>query len=99
MLPWVCQAGKARPEIDIKLAVGQYEFSIVPRSMFAADGTRLHGSIKSTLMGILEKLDTGRNIKGYTEKDLHAISYRDNSLHRGSLLSSQWLESALEKLD
>ncbi|KAK3733482.1 hypothetical protein QZH41_007067 [Actinostola sp. cb2023] len=47
---------KSRPEIDIKEAVGQYEFSIVPRSLFAADGTMLHCSLKSSLMGILEKL-------------------------------------------
>ena len=32
----------------------------------------LHGYLKSTLINILEKLDTGRNIKGYTEEDLHA---------------------------
>ena len=35
-------------------------------------------------MDILEKLDTGRDIEGCTKEDLHASSYRDNSLHRGS---------------
>ncbi|CAH3139226.1 unnamed protein product [Porites lobata] len=35
----ICQS---RPEIDIKEAVGVYEFSVVPRSMFAADGNMLH---------------------------------------------------------
>lgn len=29
---------KSRPEIDIKEAVGVHQFSVVPRSMFAADG-------------------------------------------------------------
>ena len=43
----------------------------VLRLTFTADGIKLHGSLKSTLMDILEKLDTGRNIEGYT-KDLHA---------------------------
>ena len=52
--------------------------------MYAADGTMLHGSLNSTLMDILEKLDTGRKIEGYTEEDLHDISYRDNSLCRRS---------------
>ena len=28
----------------------------MPRSMFAADGTMLHGSLKSTLLDILESL-------------------------------------------
>ena len=48
----------------------------MPRSMFAADGTMLHGSLKSTLMDILEKLDTGRNIEGYTKEDSHATFYK-----------------------
>ena len=49
-------ACKSRPEIDIKDAIGTYEFSVVPRSLFAADGTMLHCSQKSVLMEILEKL-------------------------------------------
>ena len=48
----------------------------MPRSMFAADGTMLHGSLKSTLLDIFEKLDTGRNIEGYTKEDLHANFYK-----------------------
>ena len=45
---------KTWPEIDIKETVGQYEFSIVPRSLFAVLGTMLHYSSKSNLMNILE---------------------------------------------
>ena len=33
-----------------------YEFALVPRSMFAADGSMLRCSAKSALMAILEKL-------------------------------------------
>ena len=29
---------RSRPEIDMKVAIGQYEFSAVPRSLFSADG-------------------------------------------------------------
>lgn len=46
---------KASPEIGIKEVIEQYEFSIVPRSTFAADGTMLYCSSKSTLMAILEE--------------------------------------------
>ena len=45
--------------------------------MFATDSTMLHGSLNSTLIDILEQLDTGRNIEVYTKEDLHASS----SLH------------------
>ena len=55
-------AGKSRPEIgDIKKTVGQYQFSVFPRSLFAADSTILHCSSKSNLMDILEKLNDNRN--------------------------------------
>ena len=33
-----------------------YEFTLVPRSMFAADGSMLRCSAKSALMAILEQL-------------------------------------------
>ena len=46
---------KSRPEINIKEAVGLYEFTVVPRSLFARDGTMLHSSCKSALINILEK--------------------------------------------
>ena len=35
---------KSRPDIDIKEAVVTYEFFVVPRSLFAADGTLLRCS-------------------------------------------------------
>ena len=54
---------KSRPEIDIKEEVGVYEFSVVPRSMFAADGNMLHCSAKSALMSILEKLPSDRSVE------------------------------------
>jgi hypothetical protein len=47
---------KSRPQIDIKEAVGTCEFTVVPRSMFAVDGSMMHCSLKSALMHILEKL-------------------------------------------
>ena len=83
---------------EIKLAVGKYEFSIAPRLVFATDGTMLHGSLNCNLIDILEKLDTGRNIEGYTKDDLHASSYRDNSLHRRSDFNGKRVQ-ACEKMD
>ena len=66
--------------------------------MFATDGTILHGSLNSSFIDILEKLDTGRNIKGYTKEDLHASSNRDNSLRRRSDFNGK-MAQALEKMD
>jgi hypothetical protein len=47
---------KSRPDINVKEAIGHHEFSVVPRSLFAGDGSMLHCSDKSALMKILEEL-------------------------------------------
>ena len=65
---------KASPEIGIKEAVGKYEFSIVPRSMFAVDGTMLHCSSKNTSVNILEKMDPRRNTERSNEEVLTVIT-------------------------
>ena len=51
-LMMVCQS---RPEITLEEAIGTYEFSLVPRSLFAADGEMLHCLTKSTLTTSIEK--------------------------------------------
>ena len=51
----ISQNDKAHPEINIAQAVGVYEFCLVPRSLFAQDGSMLHCSRKSALMNAIEK--------------------------------------------
>ena len=53
----------SRPEINLEDAVGRYKLSVVPRSMFPANGEMLHCHTKSNLMAILERLldSTGNN--------------------------------------
>ena len=46
---------KSRTEINIAEAVEVYGFSLVPRSLFASDGSMLHCSTKSALMNAIEK--------------------------------------------
>ena len=58
---------KSRPEVDIKEAIARYEFSVVPWSLFAPDGTMLHCPCKSALMHILEKL-TGESSSEVTRQ-------------------------------
>ena len=47
---------RSRPGINVQETIGMYEFALVPRSVFAADGSMLRCSAKSALMAILEKL-------------------------------------------
>ena len=45
---------KSRTDIHLQECLSTYELSIVPRSLFAADDTMLHCSVKSKLMDILD---------------------------------------------
>lgn len=94
---------KSRPEIDIKEAIGQHEFSVVPRSLFANDGTMFHCSMKSALMSILEK--TGESLDTLRTDDSVAssapstmtVAIIDGMAELQSLDKSHW-ESSCEKL-
>ena len=46
---------KSPTEINIAKAVEVYEVSLVPRSLFASDGSMLHCSTKSALVNAIEK--------------------------------------------
>ena len=60
---------KSRPEINLEDAVGRDELSVVPRSMFAADGEMLHCDTKSNLMAILESLPDSTDNNANLESD------------------------------
>ena len=48
----------SRPDMYLQECLSNYELSIVPRLLFAADGTMLYCSAKSKLMDILEKMSS-----------------------------------------
>ena len=52
--------------------IGQFEFSVVPRSFFASDGTMLHCSAKSALKTIIIKL--GGESQRRTTTNLESLS-------------------------
>ena len=49
---------RSRPELDLKECIGTYEFGVVPRSLFASDGSLLLAYDKASVLHHLEKLDT-----------------------------------------
>ena len=61
-MPRLLIAARSRPEIDIKSLFGAYEFSVVPRSMFASDGKMLLGNDKSSVMHEIEKMNEQNTI-------------------------------------
>ena len=55
LLARIIMVSKSRTEINIAEAVEVYEFSLVPQSLFASDGSMLRCSTKSALMNAIEK--------------------------------------------
>ena len=84
--------GKSRPEVSLKDVIGKGEFSLVPRSLFAADGSMLHCPMKSSLMGILEKMGAGKKENDARQDDINLESNptEDNSGEiKGEILTVQ----------
>ena len=51
-------ASRSRPNIDVRSCISLYEFSPLPRSLFATDGKMHHCLAKYKLMAVLEALPT-----------------------------------------
>ena len=49
---------RSRPELDLKECIGTYEFGIVPRSLFASDGSLLLAYDKAAILHHLESLSS-----------------------------------------
>ena len=72
----------------------------MPSSTFAADGTMLHGSLKSTFMDVFEKLDIGEKWKVTLKRICMPVrigvrAYTESHYCR----FNGWRLQALEKLD
>ena len=49
-------ASRSRPEIDLSFSLGEYERSVVPRSLFSADGVMCQEKDKSVVAEWIQKL-------------------------------------------
>ena len=54
---------RSRPELDLKECIGTYEFGVVPRSLFASDGSLLLAYDKASILHRLEKLGTTQEVQ------------------------------------
>ena len=61
-----------RQDVSIEEVISTYELSVVPRSMFSADGQMNHCSDKSAVMKILETLPNESPVKPFEEKAVAA---------------------------
>ena len=49
-------AARSRPDLDLKECIGKYEFGLIPRSLFASDGSLLSAYDKAKALNHLEAL-------------------------------------------
>ena len=62
---------RSRPDLDLKECIGTYEFGVVPRSLFAADGTLLLAYDKSSMINHLEKYQNAQvDVSEDLDKDI-----------------------------
>ena len=57
---------RSRPQLDLKECIGIYEFGVVPRSLFASDGTVLLAYDKSKILHHLELLVSNEQLVTHT---------------------------------
>ena len=58
---------RSRPDLDLKECIGEYEFGVVPRSLFSADGCLLLPYDKSSMLHHLENMN---EIQQNSEQDM-----------------------------
>ena len=94
---------KSCPEIDIKETAGQYEFSLVPRSLFSADGSMLHYSSKSAMLAIPDKLVSETNDHNNGTTGLSApqmkVTILDSMAELQSLDKPYWIRNSSRLAD
>ena len=85
----------SRPEIDIKEAIRQHEFSVIPPSLFANDGTMYHCSMKGSLMSIMEKTGESRTDNSVTSsaRSTMTVAIIDGMAELDSLNKPHWVNS------
>lgn len=85
---------KARPEINLQEAFGKYEFSVVPRALFSADGTLLHTTSKSDLMGILEGLKkNATQDEAIISDEVRRVAIVDGMADLQALTKPEWINT------
>ena len=83
-------ASRERPEVDLPKYLGQYEFSVVPRSMFNSDGIMRIASDKSAIMHEIEKIIGNENVINLPE---------DSEIERTIMFDGMGLVNRIKKSD
>ena len=78
-------ASRSRADIDLPHYLGTYEFSVVPRSLFSADGELYQSKDKSSIANEIVKLVEGET---RNPNEVQGVPY---SMERKQLYLMEWL--------
>ena len=53
---------RMRPELQLEQCIGGYKLSVIPKSLFPADGQPLHCTDKAEIMHLTENMVRGRRL-------------------------------------
>ena len=69
---------RSRPDVDLKDCIGNYEFGVIPRSLFASDGSLLLAYDKASILHRLEKVSY--NVQQAEENEMEATESEHDNL-------------------
>ena len=84
---------RSRPELNLKVWIGKYEFGVVPRSLFASDGSLLLAYDKAKILHHLENLDSS---KQQVQADRNEATGNEPSDNQAIQLPLEVAETAVE---
>ena len=70
---------RSRPQLDLKECIGTYEFGVVPRSLFASDGTVPFAYDKAKILHHLELLVSNEQLVTHTPAKETSTSVASNN--------------------
>ena len=68
---------RSRPELNLEECIGEFEFGVVPRSLFSADGSLLPSRDKHKVSNIITKAIEDQNVYSQTETVQHKVIILD----------------------
>ena len=84
---------RSRPKLNLKDCIGKYEFGVVPRSLFASDGSLLLAYDKAKILHHLENLDSS---KQQIQADRNEATGNEPSDNQAIQLPLEVAETAVE---
>ena len=93
LLQWLLVISRSRPELNLKVWIGKYEFGVVPRSLFASDGSLLLAYDKAKILHHLENLDSS---KQQVQADRNEATGNEPSDNQAIQLPLEVAETAVE---